>query len=424
MKQAQYYIAIAIFSALIGTPACAPSFIAGRVSTATYQSYPTNATFFVITSDRITLTEKNIQNLIANEMEKIGFRRTTNVADADLAVIYSNSIGTGTSSVSGSVSSQPDFVWGGQKIQGSVSSSTEYPRYFFVGIIDRSKTTNPKDPVFIWQGEIYSSGQISNISLLSETFITELFKSYGENQTNKKFTTLIRAAGAPEYQKPLESELPTKPPQPSVAKPTPTPTQTKPTGRAGALCDQAHKSFKAGDYEKAVVAYKEAIRLQPDIAWVHVNLGYAFSELGRHQEAVVAYKEAIRLEPGEAMAYYNLGFTYRQLKRWQEAVETFKQALRFQSNFRNQEVMKVIKPDAYYSMGISYFALGRYHESVEALKQALRLAPSKDTQVGAHYLLGGAFIGLGDRSAALEEYKILKNLDPKSAKDLFDEIHK
>jgi hypothetical protein len=186
MKQAQYYITIAIFSVLIGTSSCTP-LILGRVSTATYHSYPTNATFFVVPSDRITLTEKNIQNLIANEMEKIGFRRTTSIADADLAVIYSYSIGAGTTSVSGSVSSQPDFVWGGQKIEGSIGSSTKYPRYFFVGIIDRAQTINPKDPVFIWQGEIYSSGSSSNIALLAESFVTEMFKWYGKNVTNKRF---------------------------------------------------------------------------------------------------------------------------------------------------------------------------------------------------------------------------------------------
>jgi hypothetical protein len=180
MKQAQYYIAIAIISALI-LPACAPSLISGRISTATYQPYPTPAKFFILSSDRITLTEKNIQNLIAKEMEKIGFSSAPDLGNADLAVIYSYSIGAGTTSVS----SSPDFVWGGKTIE----SSTEYPRYFFVGIIDRAQTINPKEPVFIWQGEIYSSGSSSNISFLAESFVPELFKWYGKNITNKRFIT-------------------------------------------------------------------------------------------------------------------------------------------------------------------------------------------------------------------------------------------
>jgi hypothetical protein len=183
MKQAQYYIAIAIFSALIVTPACAPSFIKGRVSAATYQPYPTHATFFIVPSDRTTLTEKTIQNLIAKEMEKIGFRRSADLTNTDLAVGYSYSIGAGTTSVS----SSPDFVWGGKEIV----SRTKYPRYFYVGIIDRAKTINPKEPVFIWQGELYSSGSISNISLVAESFVRELFEWYGKNVTNKRFIRQI-----------------------------------------------------------------------------------------------------------------------------------------------------------------------------------------------------------------------------------------
>jgi len=179
MKQAPYYVVIAIFSALICTQSCGPLFISGRVSTATYQPNPTPAKFFVVPSDKTTLTEKNIQNLIAREMEKIGFRRTTNFADADVAVVYSYSIGPGITSVS----SSPDVVFGGQQ----VGSSTAYPRYFYVGIIDRVQTINPKDPAFIWQGEIYSSGSIANIALLAESFVSELFRWYGKNVTNKKF---------------------------------------------------------------------------------------------------------------------------------------------------------------------------------------------------------------------------------------------
>jgi hypothetical protein len=181
MKKPQWYIVISILSILIGSLACAPGIISGRISTATYYPYPANATFFVVPSDRLTLTEKNLQNLIAREMEKLGFMRSTESNKADLAVVYSYSIGAGSTSVS----SSPDFVWGGQKVE----SSTKYPRYFSVGIIDRRKTINSKEPVFVWQGEIYSSGSSSNIAWLAESFIPELFKWYGKNVSDKVFIT-------------------------------------------------------------------------------------------------------------------------------------------------------------------------------------------------------------------------------------------
>ncbi len=179
MKQARIYVAIAIISVVLGTLACAPSLILGRVSAATYQPLLGKATFFVVQSDRITLTERNIQTLIANEMVKLGFKRVYDGGTADLAVVYSYSIGAGTTSVS----SSPDFVWGGQKVE----SSTEYPRYFHIAIIDQSQTLNAKEPVFIWEAELYSSGSSSNIAWLAESFVPELFKWYGKNVTNKRF---------------------------------------------------------------------------------------------------------------------------------------------------------------------------------------------------------------------------------------------
>lgn len=181
MNRVQLYIAIVIVFTIVGTLACAPSFISGSISAAAYQPHPADATFYVIPSDRVTLTERNIQTLIANEMEKLGFKRVADRATANLAVIYSYTIGAGTTSVS----SRPDFVWGGQ----AVGSSTEYPRYFHIAIIDMKRTLDPKEPFFIWQAELYSSGSSLNIAWLAESFVPDLFKWYGKNVTNKSFMT-------------------------------------------------------------------------------------------------------------------------------------------------------------------------------------------------------------------------------------------
>ena len=185
MKRFIILITIAVISFLTNAFGCMPSFISGRVSSATLQPHPSNATFVILQSDKITLTERNIQTLISKEMEKLGFNRALDQSSADVAVVYSYSIGAGTTQIS--VSSMPDFVWGGKTF--SSSSSTEYPRYFYIGIIDRTRTLDAKEPAFIWQAEVYSSGSSSNISLLSESFVPELFKWYGKNVTNERFIT-------------------------------------------------------------------------------------------------------------------------------------------------------------------------------------------------------------------------------------------
>ena len=199
-----------------------------------------------------------------------------------------------------------------------------------------------------------------------------------------------QAAKAPEYLESPEVEMPTRPPQPPVAETRPGPRSTQPTGRARALLDQADKFFKAGDYEKAAEAYKEAIRLQPTL---------------RDQEG---------MEVRKPEAYYALGYSYFKLGRNQEAVEVYKEAIR----------LKPDDPRAYLFLGISYCELHRLQEAVQAFKQTIRLKPEKDMEVMAHCLLARAFIDLGDRGAALDEYKILKNLDSNAANDLFNEINR
>ena len=48
-----------------------------------------------------------------------------------------------------------------------------------------------------------------------------------------------------------------------------------------------------GRHEEAVKAFKEAIRIKPDLSETHYNLGYAYVNLGQHEKAVAACKKAI-----------------------------------------------------------------------------------------------------------------------------------
>jgi len=56
-------------------------------------------------------------------------------------------------------------------------------------------------------------------------------------------------------------------------------------------------------------------------------------------------------------------------------------------------------------------------EEIEAYKQAIRINPD-DAEV--HYNLGVAYFLLNDIDSALEQYKILENLDSEMADELFN----
>jgi tetratricopeptide (TPR) repeat protein len=60
-----------------------------------------------------------------------------------------------------------------------------------------------------------------------------------------------------------------------------------------------------------------------------------------------------------------------------------------------------------------------YREAIESFKQAIRIKPD---DVDAHYGLGLAYLSLSDKTSALDEYKILKDLDSQMAEELFNLI--
>jgi Flp pilus assembly protein TadD len=76
---------------------------------------------------------------------------------------------------------------------------------------------------------------------------------------------------------------------------------------------------------EAVREYKEAIRLKPDFAEAHSNLGVAYKELGDFDSAIREYRIAIRLKPGFQQAHSNLAiahyFKENYAEAWKEVYE-------------------------------------------------------------------------------------------------------
>jgi len=166
-----------------------------------------------------------------------------------------------------------------------------------------------------------------------------------------------------------------------------------------------------GRYYEAIECYKQAIRIKPDYAEAHCNLGNSYINLGRYNEAIESYKQAIRIEPDDAYVHCALGGAYYDLGRYYEAIECYKQAIR-------------IEPDDAYvhcALGGAYYNLGRYNEAIDCFKQAIRINPD---YASAHFTLGLTYLIIEDKGSALEEYKILKNLDKERANELFNFIYK
>ncbi|CAC9489915.1 TPR domain protein, putative component of TonB system [uncultured Gammaproteobacteria bacterium] len=63
------------------------------------------------------------------------------------------------------------------------------------------------------------------------------------------------------------------------------------------------------------------------------NMGYAYGELKEYQKAIGAYKAAIKIKPNKHETYYNMGNAYRKLKEYQKAIDAYKAAIKIKPDY-------------------------------------------------------------------------------------------
>jgi tetratricopeptide (TPR) repeat protein len=116
-------------------------------------------------------------------------------------------------------------------------------------------------------------------------------------------------------------------------------------------------------YEEAIIAYDQAIRLDPNVTSAYHNKGYALDNLKRYEEAIATYDQAIRLDPTYAFAVVGKGYALNNLKRYEEAIATYDQAIRLDPN----------DAAAYHNKGYALENLGKKTEAQQAYARAIQL---------------------------------------------------
>jgi cytochrome c-type biogenesis protein CcmH/NrfG len=159
-------------------------------------------------------------------------------------------------------------------------------------------------------------------------------------------------------------------------------------------------------YDDAIHAYREALRIQPDgfIAWN--LLGSAYNFLKQYDQAIQSYREALRIQPEDFSAWHNLGNAYDSLKQYDKAIQAYRQALRIQPLF-----------DTWYSLGGAYASLKQLDQAAQAYQEALRV---QSEHANAWYSLGIVYFLQNQRDKMREIHQILRKLDPALAEEYFN----
>lgn len=154
------------------------------------------------------------------------------------------------------------------------------------------------------------------------------------------------------------------------------------------------------EFEQAIRAYGNAVRINPLHAQAQNNLAYSYKELHYYAYAVEHYQKAIELMPDNAGFYYNIGNAYTHQERIEEAFAAYKRALELDPTFSK----------AHYNMGRTYL---RKDMIVEAIGEFRRYLEFGDKAVFRSVASRAA---VEDEIEQLEEYlKFNAPLKPSAA---------
>ena len=160
---------------------------------------------------------------------------------------------------------------------------------------------------------------------------------------------------------------------------------------------------------KAIEAYQQAIRIDPEFEMAWRYLGIAYSDSKQLPKAIEAYQQAIRIDPEFEMAWRYLGIAYSDSKQLPKAIEAYQQAIRIDPEFEM----------AWRYLGIAYSDSKQLPKAIEAYQQAIRIDPEF---AEAWYNLGVTYKISGQSGKVMDVYKHLKAIAPDYADKFFNKI--
>jgi len=104
-------------------------------------------------------------------------------------------------------------------------------------------------------------------------------------------------------------------------------TNVLPALKLGAYNNLGNLLKDEGDLTTAEMAYKAALKIDPNFAIGHYNLGLTLKASGNLADAIAYYRQAIKIDPEQAEAHQNLAVALLKIGKMPESLAEFKRAI-------------------------------------------------------------------------------------------------
>jgi tetratricopeptide (TPR) repeat protein len=152
------------------------------------------------------------------------------------------------------------------------------------------------------------------------------------------------------------------------------------------------------EYDKAVEAYTQGLRLNPDYSYAYLNRGAIYDTIDELDKALADYNQAIQLNPYDAVAFNNRGSLLGAKGEYDTALQDFDKSVALDPRYAY----------AYSNRGEVQFIIGQYQNALVNFQKANEL------KRGDKFALAGmaiSFHALGNLSEAQRDWKSLVGRD-------------
>ena len=171
---------------------------------------------------------------------------------------------------------------------------------------------------------------------------------------------------------------------------------------ARALHSQGMALRAAGQFDQAVVCYRQALAEDPNFAEAHNSLGVVYHAQGKLEDAKASYQRAVTCDSTLASAHNNIGLICEHQGAHEKAITQFRQAIAIQPNFSQ----------AHFNLSCSYRKIGNREQALLCLEQAIAFNQS---YAKAYFNLGCLLSELKRFEPALAAFARAGALEPENA---------
>ena len=174
----------------------------------------------------------------------------------------------------------------------------------------------------------------------------------------------------------------------------------------------------AGNNEDAIKAAQAGIQFLPNEYMAYTNLCRAYNDAKKPDMAIRECNNALKIKPTDGETFFYLARAYDLVGKQAEATKYYKQAV---VGLVEETQKNPNQPDGFYLLGNAYRADNQFDKAIAAYSKCLELSPRFGR---ARYNLAIIQLLQKNKTAALEQYNLLREFDPELAGKLKVEIDK